>query len=184
MTKRVATEIGDNWSVFFFESPTNMLRKVLVDLFHHIEKIEEARIPHFINREFAITQRVGISLRVLRDKDDAKIVDSKLAEFFEKEKLEYQKEPEGNRHAWIPKGKTNSKWNRKRCEALHQLSNLVVSLAQNDIFSTDDRCHFAHYAVNMLVLQEATLPDSNQVFFLDIINNKALSFRTLKLQVR
>lgn len=182
MTNKVASEIGDNWSVFFFECPINRLRRVLVDLFKYIEKIEEAKIPHFINREFAVTQRVGISLRVLRDQDDAKIVDSKLVEFFEKEKLEYQKNPKGNRHAWIPKGTTNSKWNRKRCEALHQLSNLVVFLTKNSIFDASDRCHMAHYAVNMLVLQEATVLGSNQVMFLDIISGELRQFQTQQLR--
>lgn len=183
MTNEIATENGDNWSVFFFECPTNRVRKVLVDLFLHIQKIEEARIPHFMNRQFAVTQHVGISLRVLRNQDDAKSVDGKLAKFFEEEKLQYQKDPRGNRHAWLRKGETNSKWNRKRCEALHQLSNLVVFLAQNDIFNTNDRCHFAHYAVNVLVLQEATVPGSNQVFFWGIISGEALPFHTEQLRL-
>lgn len=184
MTNEIATEIGDNWSVFFFECPTNMLRRVLIDLFQHVRKIDEARIPHFMVRECAFTQSVGISFRVLRNKSNEKIVDSKLAKFFEKEKLQYQKDPEGNRHAWLGKGTTNPKWNRKRCEALHQLSCLVVFLAQNDIYSANDRCHFAHYAVNMLALQEATVLGSNQVMFLDIISGELLQFQTRQLRPR
>jgi len=155
---------------------------VLVRLFHYVQKIKEARIPHFMLREFVITQRFGISFRVLRDQDDAKIVDSKLVKFFEKEKLQYQKDPEGNRHAWIRKRATNTRWNRKRCDALHQLSNFVVSLAKSNIFSANDRCHIAHYIVNMLGLQEATMLGSNQVSFLDIISGEMYTFHTHQLR--
>lgn len=183
MTNKIATEIGDNWSVFFFESSTKMLKRVLVDLLQYVQKIEKAKIPHFIIREFTIARYVGISFRVLRNKDDAKFVDSKLAKFFEREKLHYQKDPKGNRHAWLRKGTTNSHWNRKRCEALHQLSNFVVFLAQNDIFGANDRCHMAHYTVNMLVLQEATVLGSNQVSFWDILSGEARWFHTQQLQL-
>lgn len=183
MTNEATTEIGDNWSVFFFEAPTNVLKRVLVALFKYVQKIEEARIPHFIIREFTVTQRVGISLRVLRHQVDAKIVDDKLTRFFEKEKLQYQKDPEGNRHAWLRKGTTKSHWNRKRCESLHQLSNFVVFLAESNIFGANDRCHMAHYIINMLTLQEATVPGSNQVSFWDIISGKVLSFLTQQLRV-
>lgn len=183
MTNKIATEIGDNWTVFFFESPTGTLRRILVDLFQYVQKIEEAKIPHFMIREFAINQRVGISFRVLRNKDDAKMVDGKLAEFFGKEKLQYQREPQGNRHGWIRKGTTNLHWNRKRCEAIHQLSNFVVFLAQKNIFGSSDRCHMAHYAINMLVLQEAIVLGSSQVSFLDIINGDARSFHTQQLRL-
>lgn len=40
MSGKVATEIGDNWSVFFFECPTKILERVLVDLFQYVQKIE------------------------------------------------------------------------------------------------------------------------------------------------
>jgi len=182
LTNEIATEIGDNWSVFFFECPTNAINGVVVDLFRYIRKIKEARIPHFMVREFAITQRFGISLRVLRNQDDADIVEGKLTEFFEQHGLRYQSNPEGNRHAWIRKGGTNTRWNRKRCEALHRLSNLVVFLAKNDIFSAYDRCHMAHYTINMLGLQEATVTGSNQVSLLDIISGQVRSFQTQHLR--
>jgi hypothetical protein len=182
LTNEIATEIGDNWSVFFFECPANSINEVLVDLFRYIRKIKEARIPHFMIREFAITQHFGISLRVLRSQDNADIVEGKLTEFFEQQGLRYQSNPEDNRHAWIRKGGTNARWNRKRCEALHQLSNLVVFLAKNDFFSANDRCHMAHYTINMLGLQEATVPNSNQVSLLDIISGQALSFQTYQLR--
>lgn len=182
MAYKVATEMGDNWSVFFFECSTDIISRVLVNLFQYVRKIKEARIPHFMMREFTITQRFGISLRVLRNPDDAKIVDEKLVEFFEKEGLQYQKDPEGNRHAWLQKGTSNVHWNKKRCEALHRLSSFVAFLAKNNISSAKDRCYMTHYIINMLGLQEATVTSSNQVMFLDIISGQALSFQTQQLR--
>jgi len=177
----VATEIGDNWSVFFFECPAHSINEVLVDLFQFLKGIKKAEIPHFMVREFAITRSFGLSLRVLRNPDDAEIVDAKLVKFFEKKKLQCQENPEGNRHAWIRRGAKSAHWDRNRCEALHQLSNFTVLLAKSNAFSTRDRCHFAHYAVNMFGLQEATIPNSNQVYYLDIIRGQALSFHTQQL---
>lgn len=181
MPDQIATESGDNWTVLFFECPTETLQKVLVDLFKYVGKIEGAKIPHFTIREFVVSRRVGISFRVLRNQTSAEIVDSELVKFFEKENLQYQIEPKDNRHAWIRKGTTDLHWNRKRCEALHQLSEIVVFLAQNSLFDTNDKCHMAHYLVNMLALQEATVPRSDQVYFLDIISGNALSFKTQHL---
>jgi len=178
----LATETGDNWSVFFFECPANEVHRILVDLFRYTRGIKEAKIPHFMMREFAITKRFGISLRVLRNPDDAEAVDSKLVEFFEKESLNYQRDPRGNRHAWIRKGSTNAYWNNKRCVALHQLSDFIVSLAKSNLFSVKDRCHFAHYTINMIGLQEATVTGSNQVSLLDIISGQAPSFQTAQLR--
>lgn len=181
LNDEVATEVGDNWSVFFFECPVSRLKRVLVDLFHYIRDIKEVRIPHFLIREYVPTKHVGVSVRLLRQQGVAKDLDDKLAEFFDKQKIQYQRKPEGNRHAWLRKGETDPRWNRKRCEAIHQLSNFAVFLAVNDLFDTDDRCHNSHYLINMLALQEATVPQSNQVMLLDIIEGKALAFNTFQL---
>ena len=181
MNGRVTTEIGDNWSVFFFECPAHLINGVLVDLFQFLKRIQKAEIPHFMVREFKITRSFGISLRILRSPDNAEIVDAKLAELFKKKKLQYQANPEGSRHAWIRKGARSAHWDRNRCEALHQLSNFAVLLAKSNIFSTQDRCYFAHYAVNMFGLQEATIHNSNQVCYLDVITGQALSFHTQQL---
>lgn len=178
MTNRVATEIGDNWAVFFFIVPAKMLKRILIELFEYVREIEEVEIPHFMMREYIVTQHVGISFRLLRNQEYAEIVDSKLIKFFESKNMNYQSNPKGNRHAWKPDSKTN----RAFCEALHQLSNLVVFLAQNNMFGTDERCHMAHYTVNMLALHEATISCSNQVYFWDILNGRALSFKTAPLK--
>ena len=175
------TERGDNWSVFFFECPVGRIQQVLVDLSEQLRSVEEGRIPHFILREYAAGQHIGISLRVLREKEHAKEVDDKLAGFFEEQALYYERDPKGNRHGWIAVGTTSSHWDNKRCESLHLLSKLMFFLAKNDIFDASYRCHMAHYAVNLLILQEATLPSSNAVSFFDLITKKALSFKTHQL---
>jgi hypothetical protein len=157
MVTEIETEVGDNWSVFFFEVSCATFKTVLFGLFQYLREIEAAHMPHFMIRECTFTQHLGISLRVLRDHDNMKIVDDRLAEFFERKKLPYDRDPKGNRHAWLEKRTRNEKWNKERCEILHQLSKLAVSLAKDDIFGASDRCHIAHYLVNMLGLQEATL---------------------------
>lgn len=80
----VATEVGDNWSVFYFEYPKDRLELWLVDLFHHISKIEEVKFPHFTIREFS-PQFIGISLRILRDQNVAENVDSRLVTFLKRQ---------------------------------------------------------------------------------------------------
>lgn len=180
MSDQVTTENGNNWTVVFFECSTDALGQVLVDLFQYIGKIEKAKIPHFMLREF-IGKHVGISLRVLRHPNYAKIVDSEIARFMKNKSLSYKINPEGNRHAWIRKDQRRPKWNRKRCEALNQLSRFVVSLVPNSVFSASDKCHMAHYLINMFALQEATVPGSDQVYFLDLVSGRAYSFKTFRL---
>jgi hypothetical protein len=177
MTNGIKTEVGDNWSVFYFECQRNRFESWLIDLFRHISTIKEAKLPHFMIREFS-PHIAGVSLRVLRDQKVAETVDTKLTAFFKTADLRYQKDPEGNHHAWIRKGETDSKWNKSRCEALSQLSRFAVFLAENNMFDTDSRCHNAHYLVNMLALREATKAKSNQVFFVDAINGMAIAFET------
>ena len=181
MTRDIATEIGDNWSVFFFQTSRVAAKRVIVDLFRYVQKIKEASLPHFMIREFVATRSIGVSLRVLRSKGNAKLVDGKLVRFFDRNDLHYKKEPEGNRHAWLAKGTRNANWNRQRCEFLHQLSSLVVFLAENDIFEARDKCLSAHYFVNMLGLQEATVSGTNQVHFFDTVSGEAYRFQTLQL---
>lgn len=182
MSELPRTENGDNWSVFFFECPTERLKKVLVDLFRYVGEVKEAKIPHFLVREYFLAKHLGISLRVLRKASDAKKLDDKLVDFFEKQKLRYDREPKGNRHAWIREGKINPDLHKGKCEALHKLSNFVAFLAQNDIFDAHHKCHNVHYLVNMLALQEATTLGSNQMSYYDLIEGKALRFQTLQLR--
>ena len=181
MVAEIATEVGDNWSVFFFVSPVDKLKRLLGELFQYIDNFEEAKIPHFMCREFCVAQNVGLSLRVLRSRDDASFVDSRLAAFSEEKEVQHEKEPQGNRHAWLRKGETDENWDAKRCEALHRLSMFVVFLAENDLFDSDSRCHNAHYLINMLSLQEATVPNSNQVSLWDVTNGNAATFQTQEL---
>jgi len=106
----VATEIEDNWTVFFFESPTRRVRTL------------EYRKKQLIRTE-----------------------------------IENVAKP------------------------FHQLSNLVLFLAQNDIFSANDRFHMARYTVETLVLQEPSVPDSNQISFLDLISGGILLFQKIAI---
>lgn len=175
------TEKGDNWSVFFFECPTERLKQVLIDLFKYLNEVRQAKIPHFLIRVYFPSKYLGISLRVLRKVSDAKKLDGKLVEFFENQKLRYDREPKGNYHAWIREGEIDPNWNKGKCEALHKLSNFVAFLAQNDIFDAHHKCHNAHYLVNMLALQEATVLGSNQMGYFDIIERKTSRFKTLQL---
>ena len=181
MKEKIPTEVGDNWVTFFFECSPSDFKRILIDLFSLIKKITDAEIPHFLIREYVPTRHLGISLRILRKQTKSKEIDDKLCKFFEKHNIQYQKEPEANRHAWLRKGQVDSYWSRKRCEAIHKLSDFAVFMAKNDLFDTDSKCLNAHYLVNMLALQEATVPQSNQVCFLDIVAGKALTFQTFQL---
>jgi len=181
LTRNIATEVGDNWSVFFFETSSVGAKRVIVDLFHYVQEIKGASLPHFMIRECMATRKLGVSLRVLRSKGNAKTVDGKLAKFFDQKGLHCEREPKGNRHAWLAKGTRNAIWNKRRCDFLYRLSSLVVFLAENEIFEARDKCLSAHYFVNMLGLQEATVSGSNQVYFLDTVSGEAYRFQTWQL---
>jgi hypothetical protein len=182
LNEDITTELKDNWATFFFECPTLDFKRILTDLFSLLDDTTEAQIPHFLIREYSLTKKIGVSLRILREPNKSTEVENALCTFFEKNKLKYQNEPEGNRHAWLRRGQIDKSWNKKRCEAIHQLSKFVVFMANNDLFDTSSRCLNAHYLINMLALQEATVPQSNQVLFLDIIEGKAPGFHTLPLK--
>lgn len=172
-----ATEEGNNWVVVVFDCPNNKLTQVLVDLFACAEQIKEAKIPHFTVRYAAFLRYVTISFRVLRDQPSGQLVEQKLAEYMQQEQLQYRIDPEGEDyyaqcHAWIHKGETNPKWNDKRCRALNRLSKFIVSLAKDSLFDPDDRIEMGHLAVNMLVLQEATVPGSNGAYYVDFVTGR------------
>lgn len=98
MGNELSTETGDNWSTFFFECPASDFKRILTDLFSFLEATQEAQIPHFLVREYALTQKLGISLRILRKPTESTMVETKICTFFEKNNLKYETEPEGNRH--------------------------------------------------------------------------------------
>lgn len=177
MSGLLATEKGNSWTVVVFDCPSNELNRILVDLFACVEQIEEAKIPHFTVRYTVFSRYVTISFRVLRNQASAQIVERKLTEFMQQEALQHRIDPEGTDHfaechAWIHKSETNPKWNDKRCRALNRLSRFVVSLAEDSLFDPDDRIEMGHLAVNMLALQEATVPGSNGAYYVDFVTGK------------
>jgi len=174
MSNLPATEDGNNWTVMVFDCPSDELNRVLVDLFARVEQIKEAKIPHFTVRFGAFGKHVTISFRVLRNQAVAESVEDELNKFMHSKGLLYRIDPEGTGHfaqchAWIHKGEINQKWNNKRCQMLNGLSRFVVSLAENSVFDPDCRIEMAHLAVNMLALQEATVPGSNSAYYLDLV---------------
>jgi len=184
----LTTEEGNNWTVVVFDCPSNRLNRILVDLFACVEHVKEAKLPHFTIRYTVFSRYVTISFRVLRDQASAQIVERKLTEFMQQEALEHRIDPEGTNHfaqchAWIRKGETNRKWNDKRCRALNRLSCFVVSLAEDSLFDPDDRIEMGHLAVNMLLLQEATVPGSNRAYYVDFVTGRTKgSFLTFQIR--
>lgn len=177
MSSLPATEEGNNWTVAVFNCLSDELERILVDLFACIGQIKEAKIPHFTVRYTVFSKYVTISFRVLRDQAFAQVVEQELKRFMKQEALQHRINPWGTdrfakSHAWIHKGETNPKWNKKRCQALNRLSRFVVSLAQDSLFDPDDRIEMGHLAINMLALQEATVPGSNGAYYVDFITGK------------
>lgn len=169
----LATENGDNWTVAVLECTVNKLRPVLNGLFDKVDALPGIEIPHFSWRG-----PMGIiSFRVLRDPKISDSVANGISDWLRQHGVDFVIDPTidqklGGSHKWIRHGEKNPHWNRNRCEFLSQLSRLVVSAAKSGLFEACDRAEFAHMAVNMLFLQEATVLGSNRAYYLDVLTGQ------------
>jgi hypothetical protein len=173
----LATENGDNWTVVIFKCGVNELRPVLDRLFGKADSLPEVEIPHFTLRWFDIGTIVTVSFRLLRCPEISDFIASRISYSLRQAGLSLAIDPSvdeelGEFHAWICHGGKNPFWNRNRCELLSQLSRLAVSAAKSDVFEACDRSLLAHLAVNMLFLQEATVPGTNAAYHLDVLTGQ------------
>lgn len=183
----LATENGDNWTVVVFKCGINELRHALNRLFAKVDSLSGIEIPHFTLRSFEIGAMVTVSFRVLRNPAISDSVASEISDSLQQARLNYAVDPSlhqelGEFHAWIRHGGENPFWSRNRCELLSQLSRLVVSAAKSDVFEARDRSLLAHLAVNMLFLQEATVPRSDATYHLDVLSGQCCGpYQTIPL---
>jgi hypothetical protein len=183
----LATENGDNWTVVVLKCGINELRYVLDALFAKADSIPGIEIPHFTLRRFDIGTMMAVSFRVLRNPEISDSVASGISDSLRQAGLNFAVDPSvgqelGEFHTWIRHGGENPFWNRNRCELLSQLSRLVVSAARSDVFEARDRSLLAHLAVNMLFLQEATVPGSDVTYHLDVLTGQSCGpYQTIPL---
>jgi hypothetical protein len=127
-----------------------------------------------------------ISFRVLRDPNMSDSVANGISDWLQQQGVGFAIDPTieqrlGRSHKWIRHGEKCAHWNRNRCQLLSQLSRVVVSAAKLGIFEGDDRAELAHVAVNMLFLQEATVPASNAVYYRDGLSSRSFGpYRTFQ----
>jgi len=171
------TENGNNWTVVVFKCGINELRHALNGLFAKVDSLAGIEIPHFTLRWFDIGTMVTVSFRVLRNSEISDSVANEISDSLRQAGLNFAVDPSvdqelGKFHTWIRHGGENLFGNRNRCELLSHLSRVVVSAAKSDVFEACDRSLLAHLAVNMLFLQEATVPGSDTTYHLDVLTGQ------------
>jgi len=160
MSTNLATQDPENWTVIVFMCPAESWQRVLIEMFSHLRRINEAQLPHFLIRSFD-QGRYVVSLRILREPSAAHIVEGSLNKFLVERNLEIIGANRTDRlSGWI--SEWNDHWNRPRCEALNHLSEVVVLLAENELFHPEDRRDMAHYYTIMLGLYEVGRSQDNR----------------------
>lgn len=163
------TEDADNWSVFLFDCPKAKVEIVIVMLFKKAKEIVPNGLPNYTMRSWD-ENSIKISLRVLRDKNDKKVVqklESLIAELLRKKDIEPIINPKGE-NAKI------SGWSHaplSKCKAYNRLSEFVVKLAEENLFNPNDRNEMRHLAINMLFMREAAKHSEWFAFFVDKISS-------------
>ena len=164
-------EDKDNWCVFLFDCPKEKVEKVIVMLFRLAKEIVPNGLPNYTMRLWD-KDTIKISFRVLRDKNSEKVVgrlDKSIEELLERELAEnIVVNPRGENakiSGW-------SKASLQKCKAYNRLSEFVVRLAEDNLFSINDRNEMRHLAINMLFMREAIKPFA---FFGDVISGEILT---------
>lgn len=166
MENMLSTEEGKNWLVLVFESPISILEIILMECFDLLEmKADVAQIPHYIIRNKTTLTEVVVSLRILCDEENSKLIESPIREILIKHGLneKFVFNPEANNkyykfHKWIKPEERNENWNRDQCEILNELSTLCISLMKKGLFfkskKSCSREHSLHLFAHMLGLFE------------------------------
>jgi hypothetical protein len=165
------TEDKDNWSVFLFDCPKDRVEKLIVLGFKRVKEIVPNGLPNYTMRNWN-QNSVKISLRVLRDKKKEAVVQK-----LEKLTVKLLRKEHATNIIVNPKGKDAkiSGWSKaplRKCKAYNRLSEFVVKLAEDKLFSFDDRNEMRHLAINMLFMREAIIP---YPFFVDLLSGQPVA---------
>lgn len=149
------TKKGSNWTVVVFKCPRMNWVHILRDLFSRIEQHKECMIPHYTIRTFeGASDSLVISLRVLRRREDEKLVKSTMAELIKD--YDYQIDPTEkdsfyDYHKWIERGATSRKWTSERCVILSKISKFALEIIDSDT-TKEDREEWAHLFSNVMAM--------------------------------
>jgi hypothetical protein len=163
------TEDEDNWSVFFFDCPKDKVEKLIVMLFKRTKEIIPNSLPNYTMRSWS-KNSIKISFRVLRDKNNQKVVqrlERSIEELLSEEDISPIINPTG-------KDAEISGWSSaplRKCKAYNRLSEFVVKLAKENLFQPDDRNEMRHLTINMLFMREAAIPPEQYSWFVDLISD-------------
>jgi len=171
MNKFPDTEDKDNWSVFLFDCPKDRVERLIVLVFKRVKGIVPNGLPNYTMRHWS-QNSVKISLRVLRDKKKEAVVQK-----LEKLTAKLLRKERATNIIVNPKGKDAqiSGWSKaplRKCKAYNRLSEFVVKLAEDKLFSLDDRNEMRHLAINMLFMREAIIP---YPFFVDLLSGQPVA---------
>lgn len=163
-------EDEDNWTVFLFDCPKTKIDRLMGALFKLAKEIVKNSLPNYTMRGWN-ENSVKVSFNVLRDKNDRQDISrlkNGILDILRKENIQPIIDPRGEDRA-------TSGWSSaslSKCKAYNMLSEFVVNLSQDNLFSPDNRNEMRHLAINMLFMREAirrNAPDP-YAFFVDLIS--------------
>ena len=173
----------DYWSVTVFKCKSEKAKDILVDFYDFAKGIRAVKDLHFLIRD-RLDDDVVFSFRVLEEKKDKEIINSKIAyklkslipkdDFFIDPDSEH---PLYKYHAWPWRDsikKSGSKKFAVYCKLLSHLSKIVVDMAKKEYFSSEERVELAHVFSWMLGCTEygQLSKDEFQIGYYDRIEHK------------
>ena len=175
---------SDDWSVTIFKCKPDMLKDVLIDVYSFIETTEGVKDLHFIIRD-RLRNQVIICFRVLQEEKNKKIISSKIAfklrSLIPEENFVVDPDPKHRYHklaAWPWKDMVNKRGPEKFsvfCSFLSKLSRIVVEMAKEDYFGSEERMELSHVMTTMLGCTELGLlsTEEMQVGYYDRVEDKS-----------
>jgi len=151
--------ISDNWSVIVFKCKSERAKDVLINLYGFVEGLEGVKDLHFLIRD-RVDDEVVFSFRILGEQKEKEIINSKvsfkLRSLMPEEDFVIDPDPGHSLYkyvAWPWREAINERGSEKFtafCSFLSQLSKIVVNMAKEDYFDSEERVEIAHVMSWML----------------------------------
>ena len=174
---------GDKWSVTIVKCKAERAQEFLVKIYRFIEGVEGVKDLHFLIRD-SVDKDVIFSFRVLTDQESYKAIRKGITSMLRTlmPKTHFAINPESkhpfckyvSRSAMERIANDGAEKSNMLCSLLNQLSRVVVEMAENNYYSSNERVETAHVMSWMLGLTEYGVLTTKQmeVGYYDRISDK------------
>ena len=174
---------NDDWCIAVFKCKSDIVENTLVDLYLFVKDLEGVKDLHFIIRD-RLDDEIVFSFRVFIDPKYKKAIEStiayKLKNFISEDKFSinpHDNDPLAKFVAWSPAKRIAECGPEKFdifCNFLSRLSRIVVDMAENKYFGSQERVEMAHVMSWMLGCTEYGLLSTKhmEIGYYDRITDK------------